>query len=468
MSFSKRTWIILAVVVAVLCALWLMHGRRDDTNAAKSGPDDEAPAAAVAAVMRAPAERSITIPGVFTAYQDILVHARVSGYVKDIFVDIGDKVHTGEVLAILDIPELNAQVNAAKAAIVRDKSQVLRARNDVRRAEALHFALHAEYVRLKGAAATQPGLIAQQEIDNAQAKDLSSEAQIDASKSELSAAQNHVSQDQADLERYQASQAYSYVRAPFNGVVTFRYADTGALIAAGTDESKNAMPIVRLAQSDLLRLRMPVPEEDAVYMHIGGPATVQVQATGELIHTKIVRFTRSMDFATRTMLTEVDIPNPDLHLDPGMYANTTFPLVTDPNAMVVPINGIVEGDHPYVLVVDSRNRIVKHPVVLGIQGANFYQIVSGVKLGDRVIVGNQANYQIGQKVTPSPVDLHLVTFEQTSNLHGNGTSGAAASANDHATVPAPPGEAPPSGTPPAATPTSPVPRHRPVRKRSGW
>ena len=116
------------------------------------------------------------------------------------------------------------------------------------------------------------------------------------------------------------------MRAPFNGVVTFRYADTGALIAAGTDETKNAMPIVRLAQSEVLRLRMPVPASDVDYMHIGDPAVVQVQATGETINTKIVRFTRSLNQDTRTMLTEVDIPNKDLHLAPGMYANTTFPL----------------------------------------------------------------------------------------------------------------------------------------------
>lgn len=439
MSFSKRTWIILAVVVAVLCALWLMHGRRDASNNAAQTSANEAPTAAVATVMRAPAESSITIPGVFTAYQDILVHARVSGYIKDIFVDIGDKVHTGEVLAILDIPELNAQVDAAKAALVRDQAEVRRTRNDVLRTQALHAAIHAEYVRLKHAAAVQPGLIAQQELDDAQAKDLSSEAQIDAAKSALAAAQGRVGQDRADLARYEASQAYSYVRAPFNGVVTFRYADTGALIAAGTDESKNAMPIVRLAQSDLLRLRMPVPEEDASYMHIGGPAVVQVQATGEIIHTKIVRFTRSMDSATRTMLTEVDIPNPDLHLDPGMYANTTFPLKTDKDAMVVPINGIVEGDNPYVLVVNSNNVVVKRPVVLGIQGANFYQVVSGVSLGDRVIVGNQANYEPGQKVTPSPVDLNLATFRQTSTTEvGTGQNGGKPVADARGTAQTPP------------------------------
>lgn len=439
MRFSKRTWIILAVVVAVLCALWLTHGRRDDSNTAAQTSSNEAPTAAVATVMRAPAESSITIPGVFTAYQDILVHARVSGYIKKIFVDIGDKVHTGEVLAILDIPELDAQVDAAKAALVRDQAEVRRTRNDVLRTQAMHAAVHAEYVRLKHAAAVQPGLIAQQELDDAQAKDLSSEAQIDAAKSALAAAQGRVGQDRADLTRYQASQAYSFVRAPFNGVVTFRYADTGALIAAGTDESKNAMPIVRLAQSDLLRLRMPVPEEDANYMHIGGPAVVQVQATGEIIHTKIVRFTRSMDSATRTMLTEVDIPNPDLHLDPGMYANTTFPLKTDKDAMVLPINGIVEGDQPYVLLVNSDNVVVKRPVVLGIQGANFYQVVSGVALGDRVIVGNQANYEPGQKVTPSPVDLNLATFRQTSTTEvGTGQNAGQPAADARGTAQTPP------------------------------
>jgi hypothetical protein len=159
---------------------------------------------------------------------------------------------------------------------------------------------------------------------------------------------------------------------------------------------------------------MPVPESDADYMHVGDPAVVQVQATGETIHAKIVRFTRSLDRNTRTMLTEVDIPNKNLHLDPGMYANTTFPLVHNSDAMVVPIDGIVEGDQPYVLLVDQQDRVVKQPVVLGIQGANFYQVVSGVQVGDRVIVGDQGDYQPGQKVTPSPVNLDLVTFKQTT------------------------------------------------------
>ncbi len=415
MNISKRTLAIVAIAVVLICILWFVHDKSGRSGVKTTRYSRNQPAeAAVATVGREGASSSITVPGVFQAYQDIMVHAKVSGYIQHIFVDIGDRVHTGEILAILEVPELNAQVQSAAARLSGDRFELQRTKNNVARAEAINSALHSEYGRLKNAAAAQPGLIAEQELDNAQAKDLSSAANIDAAKSAYDAAHDKLTQDQADLDRYKAMQAYSYVRAPFNGVVTYRYADTGALIAAGTDESKNAMPIVRLAQSDVLRLRMPIPESDADYMRIGGPAVVQVQATGETIHTKIVRFTRSLDRNTRTMLTEVDIPNKDLHLDPGMYANTTFPVKHNADAMVVPIDGIVEGDQPYVLLVDRKNRVVKRPVVLGIQGANFYQIVSGVHVGDRIIVGDQSDYQPGQKVTPSPVDLDLTTFKQTS------------------------------------------------------
>lgn len=414
MRMSKRLVIVVSlVVVAIALLVWRFRAEKDDQATARAA-ENEPLAAAVAPVQMEPAETSVTVPGVFQAYQDILVHAQVSGYVKNIFVDIGDQVRTGEVLAILEIPQLDAQVESAQAAVVRDGSEIERTSHDVSRAVAIHTAAHLDYTRLSNAAKKLPGLIAQQELDDRQATDLSTEAQIDAAKAAYAAAQQKASEDAATLKHYKALQAYAYVRAPFDGVVTFRYADTGALIAAGTDESKNAMPIVRLAQSGLLRLRMPVPESDANYMHLGGPAVVQVQATGETIHTTIVRFTRSLDRNTRTMLTEVDIPNKDLHLSPGMYADTTFPLQHKTKAMVIPIDGVVEGDQPYVLVVDGTNHVVKKPVVLGIQGANFYEIESGVKLGDRVIIGNQLNYQPGQKVTPSPVDINLTNFNQSS------------------------------------------------------
>ena len=414
MKIMKRTAVLVVVILLAVAAIWYGFSRRGSEPADAATSRNEPAAAAVATIQLRPAESSVTVPGIFQAYQDVLIHAKVSGYIKQIFVDIGDRVHTGEVLAILEVPELNAQVDAAQAAVTRDKSEIQRTNHDVSRAVAIHAAQHVEYARLETAASKLPGLVAQQELDDKQAQDLSSEAQVDAAKSGYAAAKAKMTEDLATLEHYKALQAYSYVRAPFDGVVTFRYADTGALIAAGTDESSNAMPIVRLAQSGLLRLRMPVPESDADYMQIGGPAVVRVQATGETINTKIVRFTRSMDRSTRTMLTEVDIPNADLHLAPGMYADTTFPLRSDGKAMMAPIDAIVEGDQPYVLAVDDTDHVVKAPVVLGIQGPNFYQIVSGVKVGDRIIVGNQSDYQPGQLVTPSPVDMNLTSFSQTS------------------------------------------------------
>ncbi len=421
MGTSKRKFLIAIVVIVLLAGLWFWHDRSKENAASQTSNGSDAPSAAVAVVRRLPAVSRITVAGVFQAYQDILVHAKVSGYIKKINVDIGDIVHTGEVLAVLEVPELKAQVQAAQAAVTRDRDEVRRTQNDVSRAEAVHSALHAEYARLAQAAATRPGLIAQQELDDAQAKDLSSEAQIDAAKSGHDAAQEKLSEDQSELQHYQALFAYTFVSAPFDGVVTFRYADTGALLAAGTSEDASALPLVRLAQSGVLRLRMPVPESAADYMHIGGPVTVQAQATGELIHAKIVRFTRSMDRNTRTMLTEVDIPNKDLHLSPGMYANTTFSLINHDNALSVPIDAIVEGDNPYVLMLDSNNRVVKRSVVLGIQGPNRYEIVSGVKEGDRVIVGNQANYQPGEIVAPSPTDTNLIEFKQTQGSAQGGS-----------------------------------------------
>lgn len=416
MHISKRTAVVIVVVLVVVAAVWAISSRSGGKKEnVETSSRNQPLAAAVATVRLQAAGTSITVPGVFQAYQDILIHAEVSGYIKHIFVDIGDRVHTGQVLAVLEVPELNAQVHAAQAAVSRDQSEIQRTRHDVGRAIAIHTALHSEFARLRKASENLPGLIAQQDLDDKHAQDLSAEAQIDAAKSANAAAQGKASEDEATLQRYQAEQAYSYVRAPFNGVVTFRYADTGALISAGTDETKNALPIVRLAQSELLRLRMPVPASDVDYMHVGDPAIVRVQATGEIIHTKIVRFTRSLDQDTRTMLTEVDIPNKDLHLAPGMYADTTFPLTQTGHAMMVPIDAIVEGDQPYVLIVDKTNHVVKSPVVLGIQGPNFYQVISGVHVGDRVIVGSLSDYQPGQQVTPSPVDSSLTTFKQTTS-----------------------------------------------------
>ncbi len=299
------------------------------------------PTARVAAAQRGDITHMLTLAGQFQPYQVVDVHPKVSGYMKKINVDIGDIVHQGETLAVLEVPELKAQLEQSAFELKQSQEEITRAQHEVKRTEALNFALHAQSARLQQAAATRPGLIAQQELDDAQAKDLSSQAQIDAAKADLAAAQQHAEAARSDNERYQALQDYTNVTAPIAGVVIWRYADTGALIQGGENSNNQALPIVRLSQSSLLRLRIPVPENDVQYVHVGDVLEVRVDAINRSFSGKIVRFTRDVNFETRTMETEVDVENKDLSIAPGMYANTALKLASVKNVVTVPVEAMV-------------------------------------------------------------------------------------------------------------------------------
>jgi RND family efflux transporter MFP subunit len=329
------------------------------------------------------------------------LHAKVSGYIRWIKVDIGDRVHQGETLAALEIPELQDQLQGAQAVVRHTQSEIGRTQSEVVSAEANHAALHAAYTRLLEASKERPGLIAEQELDDARAKDQQSEAQVGVAKASLEAMQEQLGVSRADSHRVQTLADYEQIVSPFNGVVTMRYADTGSLIQAGTSSNTQSMPVVRVAQSDLLRLRMPVPEGDVPYIHEGGEVQVKVNSTGRSFTGKIIRFTRALDTNTRTMLTEVDVPNKDLVLSPGMYAETNIELQQKPNALSLPAEAVVQnGDQAYVLALDANNRVEKLNVTLGIQTADRMEITSGLKEGDRVIASGQSGYQVGDVVAP--------------------------------------------------------------------
>jgi RND family efflux transporter MFP subunit len=173
------------------------------------------------------------------------------------------------------------------------------------------------------------------------------------------------------------------------------------LIQAGTASNTQSMPVVKLAQSDLLRLRMPVPEEDVPFIRIGGDVQIKLQATGKVISGQIVRFTRELATSTRTMLAEVDVPNPDLSLSTGMTAETTIVLQQKENVLTVPVNAVLDADtKPWVLAVDANNKVEKVPVTLGIQGPDRVEITHGLTEHQQVIVSGQSNYQPGDTVRP--------------------------------------------------------------------
>ena len=395
MSMRSSTVVIGAtILVALPCLVF--------TGCKQKQPTSAPPAtASVAPVTRGDLFNTLTVAGEFQPYQEVELHAKVSGYIRRINVDIGDRVKGGQVIATLEVPELNAQVAGAEAEIRHSKSEISRAQSGVALAEAGHAALHAAYTRLAEASRVRPGLVAEQELDDAQAKDLDAEAKVNAAKAALEAAREQLGVSNADHQRVAALQGYSVVTAPFGGVITMRFADVGSLIQAGTTSNTQSMPVVKLAQSDLLRLRMPIPEEDVPYIKVGGDVAIKLQATGKVIAGKIVRFTRELTTATRTMLAEVDVPNSDLALSAGMTAEATIVLQEQKDVLTVPAGAVLkESGQPYVLIVDANNKVQKVSVGLGIQGPDRIEITQGLSEHENVIVSGQANYQPGQAVHP--------------------------------------------------------------------
>ena len=236
--------------------------------------------ASVAPVTRGDLSNTLTVAGEFQPYQEVELHAKVSGYIRRINVDIGDLVKSGQVIATLEVPELNAQVAGSEAEVRHSKSEIARAQSGVALAEASEAALHGAYRRLREAAKVRPGLVAEQELDDSHAKDLDAEAKVNAAKAALEAAREQLGVSYADHQRIAALQGYSVVTAPFTGVITMRYADVGSLIQAGTTSNTQSMPVVKLAQSDLLRLRMPVPEEDVPYISMPSNFPICTASTG--------------------------------------------------------------------------------------------------------------------------------------------------------------------------------------------
>lgn len=358
------------------------------------------PRAAVVPVMRQPITKNLTVAGEFIPFQEVELHAKVAGYIRKINVDIGDKVHTGQVLATLEVPELTAQVTGAEAGVRHSQEEIALAKSQVARAEADHNALHMAAERLKQAATARPGMIAQQEIDDAEAKDSAAEAQVEVAKATVAAQQQQMDVAKAEHLHYSSLASYSQITAPFDGIVTWRYADTGSLIQAGTSNS-GSMPVVKVAQVNVLRLRIPVPESLAGYVRDGDSADVRVQATGDHFTGKVVRTTGALDRTTRSLQVEVDVKNPKSTLTPGMYADVTLQIEGNPSTLTVPVQAVDRGTGgASVLVVNANNVVERRKIRTGLETPDKVQVLDGVNEGDRVIVGNLTSFEAGQKVNP--------------------------------------------------------------------
>ncbi len=332
------------------------------------------PTVAVVKTVRTRLSNSMTFQGEFYPFQDVLIHAKVSGYVNPIRVDIGDRVKAGELLATLEVPELKNQLDGARAS--------------ARRAEAEHAIAHLNYQRLVEVNRTQPNLVAQQDLDEAEAKDSATAAGLATAK--------------ADADRFSTLMDYTRVTAPFEGVITKRFVDNGTLVEAGT--SSNTGPVVDLAESDLLRLRFPVPEAETPLVRVGGSVGIDVGALHKVFNGKIARDAWDIDRSTRTMVVEADVPNPDNVFQAGMYASVTLPIQDAAGVLAVPLQALSMGDTPSVLVVGKDNAIEERRVVVGIRTNSLAEIRSGLSEGDLVVISERSGLVPGKAVSPKLVD----------------------------------------------------------------
>ena len=403
--FVPRTFVVLIIAAVVLLSESCSQGSHAEARESKASTD---PTVAVAKATTEDMSRGLVLTAEFKPFQEIDVMAKVAGYVKNISVDVGSRVKQGDLLAVLEIPEMADDQARAQSVLSRSQAEVARARDELQRAESMRNIAHLSYSRLADVAKQKVGLIAQQEIDDAQSKDLVAEAQVSAARSSLSAAEQQVQVSTAELQKIKTLLDYTRVTAPFTGVVTKRYADTGSMIQAGTSSSTQVLPLVRLSENSLLRLVLPVPESAAPTVHIGQQVEVRVPTLDRSFPGQVARFADKVASATRTMDTEVDVPNASLVLIPGMFAEVNLTLSHRRAALTVPIPAVdLSGDESsgQVVVVTPENRIEIRKVKLGIQTATDVEVLAGLREGDLVVTGNRGSLRDGQQVRPKPVDV---------------------------------------------------------------
>lgn len=375
------------------------------SNAAKGGLDYPIePTVAAAKVHRTDLTRAVTVTAEFRPYQEIDVHAKVAGYVKRIYVDVGDRIKQGQLIAVLEIPELQNEVQTAEASVSKSQEEIRRAQAELERTQFALEVAHLAYSRLADVSKTRPGLVAQQEIDDTLGRDRVAQAQVATAEAALSSAKQQLRVAEADRERIRTLFAYAQIKAPFSGVVTKRYADTGSMIQTGISSQTQSMPLVTLAQENLLRLVIPVPESAVSKMRLGSPVEVSVSTLGKKFQGKVSRFADQVDTATRTMHTEVDVPNPKGELVPGMYATASLVLNDERNALAVPVQALTRAeDSVSVFLIDKQGKLEERPVQIGIEASDQVEILSGLNEGDLVVVGNRSQLQPGMTVQPKVV-----------------------------------------------------------------
>ena len=384
---TGRTLRIAAVAVAVVLLLAFLgvHLRKSHSeDVLQREAEDNAsalPTVDVVEVHEASAGGALTLPGETAAWYESTIYARVDGYVARWFVDIGDHVNNGQVLATIETPELDAELAAAQA-----KLRVAQAQVRVKQADAQFAA--STYSRWRD---SPKGVVSEQEREDKKAGDASAAAQLESARAQ-------VALDQADVDRLNAFEKFKRVTAPYAGTIIERRIDIGNLVTAGSGSSTT--PLYRMSKDDPIRVFVDVPQSAAdALMKDGVAAKITANdLPGQTITGKITRTSGAVDPKSRTFRAEVDIPNPDGHLVSGLYVQVSFQLQNGSMSQVPAAALVFSAGGPKVAVVGSDAKVRFTPVTIGRDDGDKVELSSGVSEGERLVLNISNQVVDGEKV----------------------------------------------------------------------
>jgi len=400
---SRRALWLLALVLAVLIAIgflkgYIPHRRNEAMLAAEAGTaSQELPTVTVVGVERSAATGTLVLPGNIEAVTEAPVLARASGYIQKRYVDIGDRVKSGQLLAEIEAPELDQQVNQARAALDQVRAALEQSTANLQQGQAQEQLAKVTADRWKNL--VSKGVVSRQENDTYQSQWAAAQASVSALEKAVASARSNIVAAQANLSRLTELQDYKSVRAPFAGVITVRNVDVGALV------SEASTLLFRIAQTDRLRTYVNVPQSDSGSVHVGQVAHLSIlDLAGHQFSGTVTRTANALDPATRTLLTEVQVPNSGGLLLPGMYAQVDLttprrnpPLLIPGDTLVVRSNG------PQVGVVGADHIVHFQRLQLGRDYGDKIEVLSGLEGGQQVVVNPGDTVQEGAKVNPVPL-----------------------------------------------------------------
>lgn len=330
--------------------------------------------------------RTISLPASVEADQEATLYGKVSGYLESIAVDIGDRVSRDQLLAKIDVPEIRDQLLEAEAGLAATRADRGRAEAELASAVAQAKLQALTYKRLQAVRTAEPGVLAQQAVDEAMAESEVAAAGVDEVESRILEIDSRIKQLEATTQRLETMLGFAEIRAPFDGVVTERFVDPGALLQAAIS-SDSVQSIITVAKVDKVRLAIDVPESEAPHVRTNTSATVTIDAMpGEQFQGSVSRYSRSLNPATRTMRAEIDLPNTEGLLLPGMFGRATLTLEIRAGAVTVPAEALhVEGDRSFVYqAVGGRARRVDVETLPG-DGIDI-EVIGGLDGSELIIV----------------------------------------------------------------------------------